>query len=112
MADTAAVTALLTPRQALVATAAVESVGQAGVLNRDGRALVHLSLTHRLRLYRSRRYARLLNKKWQRGRTSEIVSSATLGMTGLDQLRPYAICSRQLAYEFGSAKRTLALACR
>jgi hypothetical protein len=73
---------------------------------------VRPSRTRLLRWRPSHRSARLLKKKRQRSQTFGIASSATLGMTGREPPRNCTICSRRLVSRFGSARRTLALACR
>jgi len=111
-AATAAATVRPTRRAAGAATAAVTGPAEAPVQGRAGRAPVRLSRTRLLRWRPSRRSARLLKEKRRRSQAFGIASSATLGMTGREPPGNCTICSKRLVSRFGSARRTLALACR
>lgn len=112
VAGTTVATGRPTPLAAGAATAAVAGPAEVAVQGRAGRVPVRPFRTRLLRWRLSHRFARLLKKKRRRSRTFGIASSATLGMTGRAPPRNCTICSRRLVSRFGSARRTLALACR
>lgn len=109
---TAVVTVRPIRRAAGAATAEVAGPPGAAVQGRAGRAPVRQSRTRQLKSRHSRRSVRLLRLKRRRSQIFEIASSVTLGMTGRERPSNCTTCSRRLVSRFGSARRTLVLACR
>ena len=94
------------------AGAAVAAAGPAAVQGRDGRERVRLSRTRLLKFSHSRQSARPLRREQRSNLTFATSSCATHGTTGRGQPKSCTICSWRRVSKFGSAKKTLASACR
>lgn len=115
VAAVATATALATGRPTTIRPTPHRAAAGAGpVVEQDlvGRGPVRQSRTHPPKSYLSHQFENPLRKQQRSGLTYAIASFATPGTIGKGQPRNCMIYSRGLALRFGSARRTLDLACR